>query len=116
MSRDDAIGRDVFEVLSRQPRGLLKAEFDSVFATGRMEQMEISSTGSGELRHYRISKIPMRINDDDITHVITIGEDMTEWHTIRQQISETEKLAAVGQLAAGVVWNCRPRCRSPWKG
>jgi signal transduction histidine kinase len=35
--------------------------------------------------------------------VITIGEDVTEWKSIHHQIAETEKLAAVGQLAAGVM-------------
>ena len=103
IARDDALGREVFEVLARQPRDLLKAEFDTVFETGRMEQMEIGSTATGELRHYRISKIPMRLHDDEITHVITIGEDITGWRSIQQQISQTEKLAAVGQLAAGVM-------------
>ena len=103
ISRDDALGREVFDVLSRQPRDLLQEEFDNVFATGRMEQMEIGSTATGELRHYRISKIPMRLHDDEITHVITIGEDITEWRSIQQQVSQTEKLTAVGQLAAGVM-------------
>lgn len=103
VSRDDVLGREVFEVMSRQPRDLLKKEFDSVFATGEMEQMEIESTAFGELRHYRISKIPMRLYEDEITHVITIGEDITEWRSIQQQISQTEKLAAIGQLAAGVM-------------
>jgi two-component system NtrC family sensor kinase len=103
VSRDDVLGREVFEVMSRQPRDLLKEEFDNVFATGEMEQMEIGSTAFGELRHYRISKIPMRLHDDEITHVITIGEDITEWRNIQQQIAQTEKLAGIGQLAAGVM-------------
>ncbi len=103
VSRDDVLGREVFEVMSRQPRDLLKEEFDNVFATGQMEQIEIGSTAFGELRYYRISKIPMRLHDDEITHVITIGEDITEWRNIQQQISQTEKLAAIGQLAAGVM-------------
>jgi PAS domain S-box-containing protein len=53
VSRDDVLGREVFEVMSRQPRDLLKEEFDNVFATGEMEQMEIGSTAFGELRHHR---------------------------------------------------------------
>jgi two-component system NtrC family sensor kinase len=103
VSRDDVLGREVFDVMSRQPKDLLKEEFDTVFATGEMEQMEIGSSAFGDLRHYRITKIPMRLHDDAITHVITIGEDVTEWRNIQQQISQTEKLAAIGQLAAGVM-------------
>src|SRR5437773_1646414 len=38
VTRDEALGRVVFEVLHRQPRALLQDEFDSVFSTGKMEQ------------------------------------------------------------------------------
>jgi two-component system, NtrC family, sensor kinase len=103
IDRDEVLGRQVFEVLTRQPKDLLKREFDNVFKTGQMEQMDVESAASGETRYFRISKIPMRLHDREVTHVITIGEDATEWKTIQQQISQTEKLAAVGQLAAGIM-------------
>jgi two-component system NtrC family sensor kinase len=45
----------------------------------------------------------MRQDGADITHVITIGEDITEWREAQQRLAETEKMAAVGQLAAGVM-------------
>ncbi len=45
----------------------------------------------------------MRLDDDEVTHVITIGEDITAWRMVQQRIAETEKLAAIGQLAAGVM-------------
>ena len=101
--RDEAIGRTIFEVLSRQPRELLRREFDEVFTTGRMQVYENETGPPGEVRHFRITKIPMRLNDDDVTHVITIGEDITEWRDAERKISQSEKLAAIGQLAAGVM-------------
>lgn len=103
VSREEALGRSVFEVLHRQPRELLKEEFDRVFATGRIEQVEVRSDASGEPRYYRITKVPMRLDDAEVTHVITIGEDITEAKTAQQQIVQMEKLGAVGQLAAGVM-------------
>src|SRR5437667_454445 len=103
VSREDAVGHDVFDVLDRQPRELLKREFDRVFDTGEIQQVEMESAASGETRHYRITKIPMRQDGEHISHVITIGEDITEWRQAQQRLSETEKLAAVGQLAAGVM-------------
>lgn len=103
MVRDEVLGRTVFEVLRRQPRSLLKREFDRVFSTGRMEQMEVESDAVGDPRHYRITKIPMRLNDEEVTHVITIGEDITDWREVQLQVAQTEKMAAVGQLAAGVM-------------
>ncbi|HVH69200.1 MAG TPA: ATP-binding protein [Gemmatimonadales bacterium] len=103
VSREEAVGREIFEVLDRQPRELLKREFDRVFDTGELQQVEMESQASGEARHYRITKIPMRQDGGDISHVITIGEDITEWRQAQQRLTETEKLAAVGQLAAGVM-------------
>jgi two-component system NtrC family sensor kinase len=103
VARDTALGRTVFDVLHRQPRDLLKEEFDRVFATGGIEEIEIQTEGRGGPRYYRLSKIPMRLDDQDVTHVITIGEDITQARLVQQQIAQTEKLAAVGQLAAGVM-------------
>src|SRR2546425_899563 len=101
--REDALGREVFEVLDRQPRELLKREFDRVFQTGEIQTVEMDSQATGEARHYRITKIPMRTDGEDISHVITIGEDVTAWRQAQQRLAQSEKLAAVGQLAAGVM-------------
>jgi two-component system NtrC family sensor kinase len=101
--RHEVLGRTVFEVLRRQPRDLLRSEFDAVFSTGQIGQMEVESSATGESRYYRLTKIPMRLDDAEVTHVITIGEDVTEWKTVQQEIAQTDKLAAVGQLAAGVM-------------
>ncbi len=103
LRRDDVLGRLVFEVLTRQPPDQLKAEFDRVFRTGEIQQSEQEVTLGGERRWFRLSKIPMRLEGDDITHVITIGEDVTGWHGMQKQIMQAEKLAAIGQLAAGIM-------------
>ncbi|MEP6833866.1 MAG: ATP-binding protein [Gemmatimonas sp.] len=103
VSREDAIGRTIFEVLHRQPAALLKREFDEVFASGRLQQFQMESTATGDVRTFRISKIPMRLDDDTVTHVITLGEDITEWKAAIDRTAQSEKLAAIGQLAAGVM-------------
>jgi two-component system NtrC family sensor kinase len=101
--REAAIGHAIFDILSRQPRDLLRREFDEVFQTGRMQVIEQDTSFSGEQRHYRITKIPMRLDDDEVTHIITIGEDITEWREALRRIAQSEKLAAIGQLAAGIM-------------
>jgi two-component system, NtrC family, sensor kinase len=101
--RDEVVGRPVFDVLTRQPAVQLRADFDRVFETGEIQQSEQEVSLGGETRHFRLSKIPMRLDGDEITHVITIGEDVTEWHRVQGQIMQSEKLAAIGQLAAGVM-------------
>ncbi len=103
VNRDEVVGRPVFEVLTRQSAGQLKAEFDQIFESGQMSQMDIEVDDAAGGRFYRISKIPMRLGGDEISHVITIGEDVTEWYRIHRRIMQNEKLAAVGQLAAGIM-------------
>jgi PAS domain S-box-containing protein len=103
LRRDEVVGRRVFEVLTRQPAEELRADFDRVFQTGEVLQDELDVKLGGELRSFRLSKIPMRLEGDQISHVITIGEDVTESRRIQGQIMQSEKLAAIGQLAAGVM-------------
>jgi two-component system NtrC family sensor kinase len=106
IARRAAIGRTIFEVLHRQPAAVLKREFDEVFASGRMQQFQMESRATGDVRTYRLSKIPMRLDDaqpSHVTHVITIGEDITEWRAAVDRTAQSEKLAALGQLATGVM-------------
>jgi two-component system NtrC family sensor kinase len=103
VSRDEAIGRTIFEILHRQPAAVLRREFDEVFATGCLQIFQMESMASGELRTYRISKIPMRLDDGPVTHVITVGEDVSEWRSAQDRFAQAEKLAAIGTLAAGVM-------------
>jgi len=103
VSRRDALGRSIFDVLARQPADRLREEFDEVFASGRMIQFEMASEAFGASRLFRISKVPMRLNAPEVTHVITVGEDITAWREALDRTARAEKLAALGQLAAGVM-------------
>ncbi len=103
LRRDEVVGRPVFQVLTRQPAEQLRADFDRIFETGEVQQLETVVEQGGERRVYRLSRLPMRLESDRITHVITIGDDVTDARSVQQQIIQHEKLAAVGQLAAGVM-------------
>lgn len=103
LRREEVIGRPIIDVLHRQPPDALRAEFDGVFRTGEMSESEQEVTAGGEPRIYRTSRLPMRLDGATVTHVITIGEDVTETRAIQRAMQQTEKLAAVGQLAAGVM-------------
>ncbi len=102
--RDLAIGRDVFDVLEKYPQGRLKQEFERAFRTGRIERIEQQTVADdGSTLHWMVSKVPMKNADGDVTHVITVGEDVTARVDAIHAINRAEKLAAVGRLAAGVV-------------
>ncbi|MEP6946526.1 MAG: ATP-binding protein [Acidobacteriota bacterium] len=103
--RDSAIGRDIFSVLAKYPQGRLRQEFERAFRTGNIERIEQQTVGDdGTTRHWMVSKVPMKdVRSGEVTHVITVGEDVTVRVDAIHAIGRAEKLAAVGRLAAGVV-------------
>ena len=84
----------------------LKQEFERAFQTGKIERIEQQTTDdNGATKHWMVSKIPMRDETtNEITHVITVGEDVTMRVEAIHAVGRAEKLAAVGTT-------CR-RCRS----
>jgi PAS domain S-box-containing protein len=103
--REEVIGRNVFEVLTKYPQSELSQEFERAFRTGKIERIEQRTTDStGATKHWMVSKIPMRDSDTgEVTHVITVGEDVTVRVEAIHAVGRAEKLAAVGRLASGVV-------------
>ncbi len=103
--RGSVLGRNIFNVLTRQRRDILEREFSQVFATGEIERIEQETTTiKGMTRHWLISKIPMWADSSGaVSHVITVGEEITDRVEANQAVARAEKLAAVGRLAAGVV-------------
>jgi two-component system NtrC family sensor kinase len=103
IARQEVLGRNVFQVLARQPRRMLENEFTDVFRSGSMVRMEQESFIDGAKKVWKISKIPMRVDNAEVTHVITVGEDVTEQKKMNEAVVHAEKLASIGRLAAGVV-------------
>ncbi len=104
MPRDSVIGRNVFEVLSKYPRGKLNSEFSRAFETGKIERIEQQTTDDdGTTKHWLVSKVPMRDESGEVNHVITVGEDVTMRVEAIHAVARAEKLSAVGRLASGVV-------------
>lgn len=103
--RGSVIGKNIFNVLTRQKQELLEAEFASVFASGDIHRIEhATATANGEMKHWLISKIPMWTElRGGVSHVITIGEEVTDRVEASRAVARAEKLAAIGRLASGVV-------------
>lgn len=102
-SREAAVGRSIVEVLHLSPDDPIHQEFDEVFRTGRSIEYLREVATTGEPRTFRVTKLPMRLGGGEVTHVITLGEDITDWTQAQSRVSQAEKLAAIGQLVAGVM-------------
>ena len=76
-----------------------------MFETGEIQRVEHeTATANGEMKHWLISKIPMWTErSGGVSHVITIGEEITARVEANRAVARAEKLAAIGRLAAGVV-------------
>jgi PAS domain S-box-containing protein len=102
ISRDRVIGRSVLSIFSSMSSDGLKTEFDHVFATGNPFETQTASWSSGEKRHYHLRKIPMSLDGRAVSHVITLGEDITDRRRLEESVHTNEKLASIGKLAAGI--------------
>jgi two-component system NtrC family sensor kinase len=103
VQRDEALGRNIFEVLNRQSEEDLRREFETVFETGEILRFDVESGVGPSARVYRMSKAPIRSEQGDVTHVITIGEDVTDAVRAQEEVAQARKLAAIGTLAAGAM-------------
>ena len=98
--KDDLIGRPYLSLLSRRHRGRrLKNTLD--IGAKQVYEVEVV-TRLGEVRAVMVSVSPLQGADGEILGVLGIARDMTETKKLERQIRNAEKLASIGQLAAGV--------------
>ena len=57
---------------------------------------------SGEKRYAILSISPIKNNEGNMVEILGIANDITEQKKFEQQICHTEKMSAIGQLAAGI--------------
>lgn len=98
--KDDLLGRPYLSLLSRRHRGRrLKSTLD--IGAKQVYEVEVV-TRQGEVRTAMVSVSPLQSAEGRILGVLGIARDMTDTKKLEQQIRNSEKLASVGKLAAGV--------------
>jgi PAS domain S-box-containing protein len=98
--KDDLLGRPYLALLSKRHRGKrLKSTLD--IGAKQVYEVEVV-TRTGEPRTVMVSVSPLHGVEGAILGVLGIARDMTETKKLEQQIRNSEKLASVGKLAAGV--------------
>jgi PAS domain S-box-containing protein len=98
--KDDLLGRPYLALLSKRHRGRrLKSTLD--IGAKQVYEVEVV-TRTGEPRAVMVSVSPLHGIEGAILGVLGIARDMTETKKLEQRIRNSEKLASVGRLAAGV--------------
>jgi signal transduction histidine kinase len=103
--RERWLGRDFLEFIPQNEQGRALAALEAAIrgeATSNVE-LRLARTSGG---FARIAFNTASINASDgaeVAGVVAIGRDLTEVRDLEEQIIHAEKLATLGQLAAGVV-------------
>ena len=96
---DALVGRQLVELVAEDDRGVLRQALDAAFrgAQARLE-IRFQREGSARLVAVALTGLP----DADPPTVLLLGRDITGERELRMRLMETERLAAIGELVAGV--------------
>jgi two-component system NtrC family sensor kinase len=97
------VSRRCYEVLFQRDNPCPNCQVGETFAAGlgtrRIERRDLAS---GSMVEYEITSFPIHTESGNVSQVILFEDDVTEKRRLEVSLAQAEKLAAVGQLAAGV--------------
>lgn len=102
--RADVIGKDFLSMVAAGDHGRAVPALNSAFSGRATTALELAVVRRGDdLARVAWNAAPIYDSDGDASAVVVIGHDLTEVHRLEEQILHAEKLATLGQLAAGIV-------------
>ena len=101
---DEIIGRTLGERMDPRDRAEVEARFDELVSGARHEATieYLTQHKNGDMRLFRATATPLVNTSGEIEGVIASARDVTEAKRMEQQLIQTERLAAMGQMIAGV--------------
>ena len=108
-ARDEVLGRDVRDFLPRDQRTRLTRAFATALRGQSQDAVDVllDSRGGGRIRTvWSIAAIGARTPGGPqraVEAVIAVGQDHSKLEDLQKQVIQAERLATLGQLAAGVV-------------
>ena len=103
-AREEMLGRDFLQLLPETERGRILPVFIRALRGEPTNNFEIRlPRREGGHSRVLINTASILASDGEIDAVIAIGRDLTELRELEEQMIQAEKLATLGQLAAGVV-------------
>lgn len=107
-SESEATGRDlleIFNIINNDTRESITSPVDRVVSAGEITILPRSTILVSRYSHeYHISDsgAPIRSKEGDIVGVVIVFRDISEELRVQEQLTQTQKLDAVGQLASGI--------------
>jgi PAS domain S-box-containing protein len=98
----DFIGRTDHEILSKEVADrLVHKDKETLDRKGYLEN-KVTLSINGDLHYLDIVHFPLFDYKGDVTGICSIGRDATEQNQLQKMLIQSEKMAAIGQLAASV--------------
>ncbi len=95
------VGKTISDIFPGKTRDEINRLINEVFADGRGQRATHEISVGGKEYFFNINLTPIRENDRVLSTLI-IAHDITTQKEMENQLYHTEKLASLGQLAAGV--------------
>jgi PAS domain S-box-containing protein len=95
----EALGRHLRDLLSADGFRTTRRALKQVIASGQPLEETVESRGAGRLFHVR--RLPV-YTGGQVTHVLSWFDDITERRALEMRLIASDRLAFLGQLAAGV--------------
>jgi len=106
LPRDEVLGRDVRDFITTDQRQVLTSAFAAALAGQHHAAVTVPlpTRGQGLVRTvWTIAPVGRTSAPGPIEAVVAIGQDQSQIEALQQQVVRAEKLATLGELAAGVV-------------
>jgi two-component system, NtrC family, sensor kinase len=104
LERDAVIGQDFLDLVPESERNHLLPVFVNALRGKPVSNFELSLLRhDGSMARIAVNVASILSPDGEVEGVIAIGRDRTEVRELEKQVIHAEKLATLGQLAAGVV-------------
>ncbi|HEY0253371.1 MAG TPA: histidine kinase dimerization/phospho-acceptor domain-containing protein, partial [Kofleriaceae bacterium] len=103
MTRDVLLGRDIRDFISSDQRQQLTTAFAAAFAGQHHGAVTVMLPTAGQPVRSVWSIAPVGRSGGPIEAVVAIGQDQSKIDILQQQIVRAERLATLGEMAAGVV-------------
>jgi len=95
-------GKDDYAFYSRELADMYRADDQAIMASNTLKDIEERYQVAGQEKWVHTAKVPYRDEAGNVIGVLGIFEDITERKKLVEKLLQSEKLSAVGQLAAGV--------------